>query len=190
MLKQVSVIFLLSSLCSLAQAQDLFFSGDLAFGGDKISDFDDGINGRAGGLIQFSFGKQFQLSDSDYILASLGHKVAISVQDETNGNDQSVIFRRFPLDLIYEKAISKKDRLGIGLSYHIAPKISLEDEDGDTAASLKLKNALGISTNFARSIKPNIQSGLKLSYMEYETKTSGTEVNGNNLAIFLRLFLK
>jgi hypothetical protein len=87
----------------------------LAGGGDKLATVQwsngDSTNIKAGGLVDFRAGADVRLGDSPFsVVASLGW-----FSDSANGDNGSVRFERYPLELMGTWRITESYRLGLGL---------------------------------------------------------------------------
>ncbi|MBL8343071.1 MAG: hypothetical protein JNL30_16510 [Rubrivivax sp.] len=87
----------------------------LAGGGDKLATVQwsngDTTNIKAGGLVDFRVGADVRLGESPFsLLASVGW-----FSDSANGNNGSVRFERYPLELMGSWRLAEGYRLGLGV---------------------------------------------------------------------------
>jgi hypothetical protein len=185
-------LFLLIFGISSSQVQaNWFLYGDLSFGGDKMTDLDSFHDINGGGLFHIAFGREKALNEDTYLTGALGIKSDVSIGDETNGNDLTATFRRFPIDVGLDMQLNESNRLGFGLTYHLKPKLKLENEDGTSASSVKFDNALGLTASFSQAMKNEAMlMGVKLTSLDYETRSSPKQkVDANSISFFLKYLL-
>jgi len=168
----------------------------LTFGGDKLADVEVEYYGddsstedvTAGGLTHLYGGVNVNIPDTDFsIQTTIGwHSDGIFAQ---NG---SVSFTRYPFEITPYYNF-KKVRIGLGLSYHINPELSGDDDAN--IGDREYDDALGLIASIEFKAGKHFAVGVRHTRIEYELSSiqyhwrerhidTTEEVDGSNTGIY------
>lgn len=170
-------------------ASDLFISGAFSYGGEKITDGSSGSEMRGGSGLYGAGGISTQLSEDIRLASSIGLKFDFDFFDN-DGQEGTVIFSRFPIDVFLAKQLNKDSEIGAGLTVHLSPKIDAEYDNGDDAGSIKLKSSMGMFVRYGLTVDEKMKIGGQLTAIDYDYKQGGGSVGGNNLGIYIEYAIK
>jgi hypothetical protein len=153
----------------------------LTFGGDTLATvfFDDGDDQdiKAGQLVQFYVGAVYQAVPQFSVQATLGYHV-----DKSSGENASLRFARYPLELLGHYHIDDKWSFGGGVRFVSKPKVA---GSGDLSGlGGEFDDTTGVVVEGEYRIAP--QLGLKLRYVSEEYKAAGVAeaADGSHVGFF------
>lgn len=131
---------------------------------------------KAGGGVQFTAGGEFRFSPEFSLQGTLNFHV-----DDTNADNGSIKFQRFPVELIAYYHISPQWRVGAGARYVSGAKLS----SSGAASGLNFKFDNAVSGLVEAEYLWGNNVGLKLRYVseKYEVKGYRGSVDANHVGI-------
>lgn len=166
------------SRCVMA---DTIIEMGVHFGGDELiyEFYENGDKDtmKAGELFSFSFGRLYQLSPSWETQLTFGLK-----SDAEFEQDVKVSWVRYPLNsLIFYRMADT--RVGVGATYHFSPTLEGSGYAGNIGE--KYHNALGGLMEFDFIKTKKFLWGIRLTFIEYESKKDGHVVDGSSLGFLI-----
>ncbi len=163
-----------------ASAASLAFQLGFDAGGDTLATafYTDGDDAdiKAGQLFHLAAGVVQPVSEQMEFQGTLGWKFDSAAAD--NGD---ISFDRFPLEgLLFFR--NDRFRLGGGAALHLNPTL-----EGSGAASglgtIEFDDALGFVAQIDMFIAPQVNIGLRATFIEYETTVGSVTVDGNSVGL-------
>ncbi|NLD53849.1 MAG: hypothetical protein GX652_04215 [Burkholderiaceae bacterium] len=163
----------------------LFIGGGLTAGGDRLataqyyhgSDY----SLRAGGLVQFHGGIEFQVAPLASVALSVGYH--IDAIDDFWGSTR---FTRVPVELLGHFRVHPNWRLGGGIRWAIDPKLTskgyapVADEDFDSS--------VGPVIEAEYLFNPSLGLKVRGVFEQYRSKAGLPSVNGNHIGVVLNFY--
>ncbi len=183
---RVLSIFLISQYSSLALSDiQATGNGGVTFGGDRLETIfvedDDGETVArditAGELFFINFGALWRMNQEFKISTTLGWHL-----DQIDADPGNVEFSRFPLEFIPFYYPAENHRIGLGLTYHIAPRLN---STSPRTQDVEFKNALGLVFEYDTAIGANFFFGVRFAQIEYETEVTGQTFDGSYLGFVI-----
>ncbi|MFL6657350.1 MAG: outer membrane beta-barrel protein [Massilia sp.] len=165
-----------------AKQTRFFLHMGLTGGGDKIANiqYTDGTDGNVtfGSLVQLGAGVDYRVNESFSLQASINDHVS-----SQGGDNGSVRFTRFPMELIAYYNVSPQWRIGAGARYVSGAKIKSRGVASDIGNG-DFDNAVGALVEAEYAIGEHV--GIKLRYVSEKYQLSGTnyKAKGNHAGVF------
>lgn len=172
MYKKLVLATLISGLCFQATANDesasetqFGFSAGLMTGGDDLGGLDyengDSVNVAAGGL--FSIGASVRTIFNESFVSKFNAKYEF---DSASASNAEATFSRIAVDALAGYPFNENFTLYGGLTYHLSPEYSEEDDYSDNRMSFD--DSLGFIIELAYNMSENSEISLRYVKAEYD----------------------
>ena len=159
----------------------------LTFGGDELAyaTFTDGNTEKvkAGELLHIYGGLLFNMPDSPF-----STRLAIGYHfDSITADNGKIEFTRMPLELVPYYNFNNNNRIGVGLSYHLDPKLS-----SDVLPDVTFDDALGFLVEYGFGFSNSAWISLRYVNIDYDPATidgysiNGKSMDGSHFGIYLQ----
>lgn len=179
-------IFSAASTCHAESAQSWRFlvGFDWGSGGDELVavTYTDGAEQiiKAGGGFQMKAGVGYQVAPRTELIATLGYHI-----DDTNGNNGSIGFSRWPIEVLGMWRATESIRLGGGLRYASQAKISSSGAASMLgSADIESKPGLVVTAEYLIDKKV----GLNLRLVNETFQYKGSSIKGDHVAVGLNVY--
>jgi hypothetical protein len=176
-----------------AQAADtgspfkFLLGGGLTYGGDSLISvpFTDGSKDtfKAGGLLQFYAGSEYQLMDKVALQGTIGYRIN-EIKAASHG---SARFTSIPIDVLTLYSVTENIRVGGGIQFLTGAE--LKGSGVASNVSQKYDSTMGAIVESEYLFTPNM--GLKLHYVSEKFKPSngGASVSGSHVGLLFSYYL-
>ncbi len=150
-------------------------------GGDQLATtvFTDGTEQeiRAGGLVAFVGGVDYRIGQHFSVQGNVGFHV-----DNSTATNGDVNFRRFPVELLGYVNVSEKWRIGGGVRFVNAVKLSSSGAAGDT--DYDFDNTVGAVLETEYMFSERVGMKIRAVSEKYKVSNRNLEFKGNHIGIF------
>ncbi|MYM21055.1 outer membrane beta-barrel protein [Duganella sp. FT135W] len=130
---------------------------------------------KAGGGVYFTTGADYRLSEEFSVQGTVNFHV-----DDTNANNGSIKFQRFPVELLGYYHVDNNWRVGAGVRYTASPKLT----SSGAASGLDVKFDNAVSGVLEAEYFWTPKFGMKMRYVNETFKKSGyPDVKANHVGI-------
>ncbi len=159
--------------------------GGLTFGGDKLATVSytngDSQDLRAGSLVQVYAGIDYRMGTDVSMQINAGYHV-----DDTNADNGSLKFSRYPVELLAYFHANDQLRLGGGVRFVSSPKIS--SSGVVSGNNVQFKNTTGIVLEGEYFFSPHFSLKLRGVKEEYTLKDVDYTVSGNHFGALVNWY--
>ena len=159
--------------------------GGVTFGGDKLATvtYTDGRTAdiRAGGLAQIYAGLDYRMGNDVSMQVTAGYHV-----DDTNADNGSLKFSRYPVELLAYYHATDQIRIGGGVRFVNNPKIS--SSGVISGNNVEFKNTTGIVIEGEYFFSPNFSMKLRGVKEDYTLKDTDYSVSGNHFGALFNYY--
>ncbi len=150
-------------------------------GGDQLATtvFTDGTEQevRAGGLVAFVGGVDYRIGKHFSVQGNVGFHV-----DNSTATNGDVHFRRFPVELLGYVNVTEQWRIGGGVRFVNAVKLSSSGAAGDT--DYNFDNTVGAVLETEYLFSDRVGMKIRAVSEKYKVKDRNIEAKGNHIGIF------
>lgn len=136
---------------------------------------------RSGGLISIYGGGEFRFTPQVSVQATFGYQI-----DDTSGEDASLRFSRYPIELLGHYAVSELWRLGGGV--RVVTNVKLRGSGQLSYIGVPFDNTTGLVLEAEYFTSRNASIKLRGVSERYRPSNGGAEVDGSHVGLMLNVY--
>lgn len=136
---------------------------------------------RSGGLISLYGGGEYRFTPQVSLQATFGYQI-----DDTSGEDASLRFSRYPIELLGHYAVSDLWRLGGGV--RVVTNVKMRGSGQLSYIAVPFDNTTGLVLEAEYFTGPNASIKLRGVSERYRPSRGGPEVDGSHIGLMLNVY--